>query len=50
MIVPEDLVNDQPDGTDQALPWTLESYMKINRKAYHCKPRFNVLRPTCRNM
>ena len=44
MIIPKQLIVDQPNGTDKALPWSLELYMMVNKKTYTCKPRFNVLR------
>jgi hypothetical protein len=45
MIVPEDLVIDQPDGTDQALPWTLESYILqlLQRSPYHIQAHVTLL-------
>ena len=39
--IPEDIVLDQPDGTDKKLPWTLELYLTVNKRN---NPRFNILR------
>ena len=44
MKIPEKLVIDQPDGTDEVLPWTLETYLQITKKTYHCQPKFQVLK------
>ena len=43
-IVADEIVMDQPDGTDKSFPWTLDLYAMVNKKSYACNPRFNILR------
>lgn len=42
--IEDKLIIDQPDGTDFELPWSLESYVQVNKRAYTTQPKFNVLR------
>lgn len=43
VVISDNLVIDQPDGTDKRIDWTLESYMQVTRIKYQSKARFNVL-------
>ena len=45
--LPEEIVIDKPDGSDKAMPWTLELYMVVSKKSHN--PRFNILRVPMRN-
>ena len=45
--IPEEIVIDKPDGSDKAMPWTLELYMVVSKKSHN--PRFNILRVPMRN-
>ena len=44
LVIPETLIIDKPDGTDEELPWSLETYIQVTKKTYSTQPKFSVLR------
>ena len=44
LLIDDKLIIDQPNGIDEELPWTLETYLKITKRTYTTQPRFVVLR------
>ena len=44
LAIPERLIIDKADGTDEELSWSLETYVQVTKKTYATQPKFNVLR------